>query len=180
MIEQWKPVVGYEGFYEVSSEGRVRSVQRTVPTNRGYRSVPSKVLSPANSNGYQLVMLNASAIAKRELAAIHRLVAAAFICPRPTDAHQVNHMDGNKSNNRASNLEWVTPAENIHHACRLGLAPKGDTHGSRILSSADAERIRKRAQQGETGAALAREYGVTRGNVYHILSGLNWKNEGGQ
>ncbi len=175
MTEQWKPVVGYEGFYEVSSVGRVRSVYRRVPFSKGFRSVPSKILTPANSNGYLVVTLNASAINKRQLEAIHRMVAAAFICPKPSSAHQVNHIDGNKHNNCADNLEWTTPLQNIRHNVRRGTAPKGDTHGSRKLSSSDAENIRSRAKSGESGASLAREFGITKGAVYHIVNGRTWK-----
>ena len=137
MTEQWKPVVGYEGFYEVSNLARVRSVKRRVLTNHGaYRTVPSKILSPVNSQGYRLVMLNAAAIGKKELARVHRLVANAFIGQPQTDLHQVHHIDGNRANNLPSNLEWVTPRENMHHNMKRGTAPRGDTHGSKKLSSA--------------------------------------------
>lgn len=184
MTEQWKPVVGYEGFYEVSDLGRVRSVARRVKSRYGcYRRVPSKILSPADSNGYQLVMLNASAIGKRQLEAIHRLVAAAFICPRPSDSHQVNHIDGDKAHNIPANLEWTTPIQNIRHNDILGTTPRGDSHPSRKLTGDDVLAIRQRATLGENAASLGQEYGVTSTTIYHIINGKTWKHllpEGGK
>lgn len=177
MTERWKPAVGYKGFYEVSNLGRVRSVERRVLSRYGnYRRVPSRVLSPADSNGYQLVMLNASAIGKRQIEAIHRMVAAAFIGPKPSDSHQVNHIDGDKANNVPANLEWVTPLQNIDHNRTLGILPTGDSHPSRKLTSEQVLEIRRRAQRGESGASLGREYGVTSVSIYAIINGKTWKN----
>lgn len=117
MIE-WRPVKGYEGLYEVSNLGQVRS----------FYSGEAKILKPyVDKDGYLCVHLhkNGKGYAKK----VHRLVASAFI-PNIGDKPQVNHIDGDKTNNTVDNLEWVTSKENMHHAWETGLckALKGENH----------------------------------------------------
>lgn len=116
MIERWLPVIGYEGFYEVSDLGRVKAVARTRPDGRHYRE---KFLSTFTLSGYIGVSLYRGK--KGGPKHVHRLVAEAFLGPCPADKHQVNHKDGNKQNPRATNLEWVTRTENSLHAIAHGL-----------------------------------------------------------
>ena len=105
MIEIWAEIPGYEGLYQVSSLGRVYSVRS------------EKCLRPAKKdNGYLFVGLNVHGKVKQPL--IHRLVAAAFI-PNPEDKPQVNHKDGDLTNNTEANLEWVTGSENQLHSRRV-------------------------------------------------------------
>lgn len=110
-MENWKPIEGYEGIYEVSDQGRVRNVK-----HGGRLLTACKV-----THGYLAFSLNRDG-KKRSILA-HRLVASAFI-PNPDKKPQVNHIDGIKEHNCANNLEWVTPAENHTHACKIGLIPK--------------------------------------------------------
>lgn len=101
-METWKPVHGYEGLYEVSSYGRIRSLYR-------YK----KILKPMISNaGYERVDLFKEK--KRKQFSVHRLVATAFV-PNLRSLPMVNHIDENKLNNHAKNLEWVTAKENANH-----------------------------------------------------------------
>lgn len=110
MNEVWKQVEGYEGYYEVSNLGEVRSVKR-----KGYKN---KVLNKGNgTTGYWIVVLCKDGLQKTR--AVHRLVAKAFI-PNPENKPQVNHIDSNRKNNRVDNLEWVTPSENSKHAYDSG------------------------------------------------------------
>lgn len=112
MTENWKPVVGYEGLYEVSNLGRVKSLPRK-GTKGGIVSV-----NYSNSKHYAHIPLTKDSVLKTT--SLHRVVAQAWI-PNPQNKPQVNHIDGNKKNNCVNNLEWVTNLENMHHAIEHGL-----------------------------------------------------------
>lgn len=117
MEEIWKDIQGYEGLYQVSNLGRVKSLARL--DTRGQR-VSEKILKLGKHRaGYFRVNLYKNGKMKQYL--VHRLVALAFI-PNPENKEQVNHIDGNKQNNVIENLEWCTHSENIQHAYRTGLA----------------------------------------------------------
>lgn len=119
LIEEWRPIQGYEGLYEVSTTGKVRRIADWVGYNNGYRKAIGE-LSQAKSKGYLNVRLCKNGIQKTYRA--HRLVAQAFI-ENPYNYPQVNHIDGNKQNNCVSNLEWVTVSQNNKHARDTGLCP---------------------------------------------------------
>ena len=102
--EVWKDIPGYEGLYKISNFGRTKSLRsstlrKDVQSGNGYRAIQ---LSDKNS--------------KKERHYIHRLVALTFLGEPPRSNYVVNHKNLNKSDNRVSNLEWVTPQENMHHA----------------------------------------------------------------
>lgn len=172
--EEWRQVVGYEGYYSVSSIGRVRSESRTVP-HRGCGSVriAGKMKNTApNSWGYKQAKLcrNGSG----ELRLVHRLVVEAFSGPIPAGM-EINHKNGVKTDNRLCNLEVVTPKENIHHAHASGLTSnRGDTHRMAKLCRESVAEIRLRAGE-TTQAALANEYGVSPSTISRVLSGDVWR-----
>lgn len=116
MKEIWKDIPGYEGLYQVSNMGRVRSLGRTIIYKDGQKHFyKGKILSPGNgSTGYLHVRLGS----KGREAGIHRLVAEAFI-PNPDGKIDVNHINGVKSDNRVNNLEWCTRAENMKHCKKV-------------------------------------------------------------
>lgn len=114
MKEIWKDIKGYEGLYQISNLGRVKSL------GNEYRKKEKYLKLQYSRDGYQRLGLRKSGVAKCEY--IHRLVAIAFI-PNPLNKPQVNHIDGNKQNNKVNNLEWVTPFENTHHAYKNNLVP---------------------------------------------------------
>lgn len=122
--EVWLPIKGYEGLYEISSLGRVKTIERKVynPGVLGdgkYRTVPEIIRKPNIQRGYYCIALSKDK--RTKVYRIHRLVAEHFIGPQPAPEYQVNHIDGNKSNNCVENLEWVTPKENTQHAFDTGL-----------------------------------------------------------
>lgn len=112
--EIWKPIQGYEGLYEVSNLGQVKSLKRSVKhSKRGMRATPCKLLKPSiTKTGYPNVSLCKDGVVAYK--SIHRLVAQAFI-PNPCGLPQVNHKDGNRANNLLSNLEWVSVSQNVQH-----------------------------------------------------------------
>lgn len=106
--EIWKPVAGYEGRYEVSSFGRVCSVIRG-----------RKILTPSlNNKGYLLVNLYTKGVGGKCLL-VHRLVCIAFVGDPPTEDHEVNHKNGDRTDSRVVNLEWVTSSQNLKHSYDL-------------------------------------------------------------
>lgn len=117
-MEEWKDVNGYEGMYQVSSFGRVRSVDRVVKHNDSYRRIKGRDIVLRNHGcGYKMVNLWKNNNVR--IAYVHRLVAEAFI-PRVLGKNEVNHIDNNKSNNNVENLEWCTQSENVTHAYMNG------------------------------------------------------------
>ena len=128
-FELWLPVVGYEGLYEVSNCGRVRSLARTLDHYRyGAKSghtyiLKGKILNSfPKGNGYLALSL-LSQDHKRQQAFVAHLVAEAWIGPRP-GGFQIDHMDGDKRNNAAWNLRYVTPWENIMPRILIGIPPR--------------------------------------------------------
>lgn len=160
MEEIWASVVGYEGLYEVSTLGQVRSVtkyQRGVSKGgkETHRLVPGKVIKQRDNNGYRRIDLyNGRGVAKRYF--VHRLVAEAFI-PNPNNYPQINHKDENKSNNSADNLEWCTVSYN-------------NTYGSLM------QRRRENCIRQFTGRTLSEEHK----RVLSIRAKEQWRRQKGQ
>lgn len=122
-IETWKPIKGYEDHYEVSDQGRIRSKGRYRPFKLGsstlrYHKSIIKKQTPHYKNKYLSVLLKVDQIEKRLF--VHRLVATHFI-PNPENKPEVNHIFGNKNDNRACVLEWMTQLENTRHSIATGL-----------------------------------------------------------
>lgn len=151
-----------EGRYSVSTYGRVQSHLYT------------RILKQqTHALGYKTVCLF-GADKKKRLKLVHRLVATAFL--RSTgDRDQVNHKDGDKTNNRLENLEWVTAKQNIRHAVATGLhqGPEGEKNGHAKLDKDAVLAIRRRYRHG-LGHALAREYGVSRTTITDIVKRRSW------
>ena len=115
MEEIWKDIRGYEGLYQISNLGRIKSLPKW-RVKYGYGEIILK--QSIGKKGYKVISLNKNK--KRKQYKVHRLIAEAFI-PNPENKPQINHIDGNKLNNDINNLEWCTQNENIQHAYNTGL-----------------------------------------------------------
>ena len=110
MEEIWKPIEGYEGLYEVSSYGRIKSLERYRSNNGGIQLIKERIMKPLDYNGYKNVVLWKNGSKKKEY--VHRLVAKAFL-PNPDNLKEVNHRDENPSNNMVENIEWCDHQYNM-------------------------------------------------------------------
>lgn len=122
--EVWADIKGFEGLYQVSSLGRVKSLTRAARCGhkgKGFKKVPERILKEGNYLGYSKVYLRKEG--KQFNFRVHRLVAEVFI-PNPLNKPQVNHIDEDSSNNKVENLEWVTQKENNNHGTRTLRASK--------------------------------------------------------
>ena len=175
MEEVWKPVVGYEGYYEVSNLGNVRSLDRANITKKGHiERRKGRVMSKINSHGYLRASLKKDNIPKFIL--IHRLVAEAFI-PNPENKPQVNHKDLNKANNRVDNLEWNTALENNKHAQLNRANYFGERHCKSKVNNEIVKEMRYvYRSQLYSMPELAFIYGVSTFAARQIIAGYTWKN----
>jgi len=159
--EIWKDIPNYEGVYQVSNIGRVKSL----------KSGEEKLLKPQkHRDGYMQVGLYKEGVGK--LFKVHRLVMLAFVSESDL---QVNHINGIKTDNHLENLEYCTGSQNIKHAFNTGLhVPiKGEKHGRSKLTRACVERI-KYGHQGMTQKEIAKIYGITQTQVSRIRLGRLW------
>lgn len=170
---EWRPIKGW--LYEVSRCGRIRNART------GKEITPAKLWT-----GYLRVTLSNNG--RRKGYVIHRLVYEAFVAPLEL-GKQINHIDANKENNRAENLEQVTAVENIRHSIRLGLSPVGNRHGSKTkpeavlrgqdgtgakLKNSDVHRIRHLSALGQTSPQIAERFGIHYSTVWKIVRGITW------
>lgn len=119
MNESWRDILGWEGYYQISNLGAVRSLDRWVSQKGKSRLYEGRELKQkTEKSGYKTVTFRTQF--KKKTVKIHRLVAIAFI-ENPEGKPEVNHIDGVKENNHLVNLEWVTSSENKHHAIQKGL-----------------------------------------------------------
>lgn len=174
--EIWRDIAWAMGFYRVSSKGRVMSVDRVITSSDGRTwQQPAKVLKPDDSHngGYLTVMLSIHGKAKRHL--VHRLVASEFL-ENQLGRPEVNHVDGNKKNNRVENLEWISRQKNIDHAVSsLLINNKGESNPQAKLNESTVLRIRELAAQGLGSAEIAKATGATKRNIKNIVTGVSWR-----
>ena len=173
--EEWKDVEGYEGFYQISNLGRIKSLGGWCGTAKRKERIRSTSLT---HDGYEKVRLNYQG--KDKTKRIHRLVAEAFI-PNPENKDTVNHIDGNKRNNSVSNLEWVDRSEQMIHAYKMGLKKSriGSHNSNAKLTDEEVREIRKSyiPYSKEFGTvALANKYGVTNRVIGLIVKNKAYKN----
>lgn len=176
MKEIWKPIEGYNGAYEVSNTGKVRSWKN----NRHGRSDKARVLCLMDdSHGYPQITLSLKNPKKRGSKKVHTLVAKAFI-PNPENKPCINHIDGDKENNHVDNLEWCTYSENQQHAYDTGLripteGAKGSKNGNSKLTREDVLDIRNAYALGcFSQRHIAKAYNVSQANIKCIVNNETW------
>jgi len=165
--EKYIPIKGYEGYYEISNLGNVKSF----PSLRKNSIKYDRVLKPIiTRTGYNDVKLCKEGVGIRFR--IHKLVAIHF-CKNPDNKPYVNHIDGDKSNNLYSNLEWCTAKENTKHAIDTGLINnKGELNKNSKLKPHEVIEIRK---MNISDKYVAETYNITTGTIRDILNRKTWK-----
>lgn len=162
MNKRFKPVSGFEGRYSVSCSGEVYSLRRDL------------IMSPQfSADGYPVVALYKKEGVK--LCKVHRLVARAFV-ENSEGKEEVNHIDGNKTNNLVVNLEWVTRSENLKHAYRTGLAcNKGTNNPQSKVTEKEVREIRRLKKEEHFSLRdLAIKYNIARSTVSAIVNYKTW------
>ena len=173
MSEEWRDVVGYEGLYQVSDQGRVKSLARTCNTKGGSnRTVKERILKPCdNGRGYLYISLS-DGTGEHKRHYIHRLVGETFV-PNPLEKEDVNHKDENPSNNHASNLEWLTHKENLNYGMRNERVAKANSKPVAQYTK-DCAFIKVWA----SAAEVKRQLGFNHSNIIQVAKG-NRKTAGG-
>jgi hypothetical protein len=156
MIEEWKPFPGLETLGSISNLGRVKSVHGVILKPR------------AAANGYLYIVIMQRGNGIKKTIRPHRLVALAF-CEGYQEGYTVNHIDGDKTNNAASNLEWVSHRDNIRHAIKIGLRPPNYPRPK--IPHEDRKMLIEMRKNGVKVKDLAVRYGVSNSSMGHFLGG---------
>ncbi len=169
--EQWLPVVGYEGLYSVSNLGRVRSEPRTFVQSNGKQiSIKGRVLRPfVMKKGYHIYDLRKENKAYNHYG--HRLVLEAFVGPAPF-GHEACHNNGQRGDNRSTNLRWDTRSGNFSDKNKHGTNTRGERHPFAKLTEDQVRRIHEDARP---SSQIASEYGINFGTVCAIRRGEDWR-----
>jgi len=175
-LEQWRPVAGYEGLYEVSDAGRVRSVDGERWNGQITHKFTGRILKQATS-AYKQVTLSKNK--KLKTYRVHQLVADAFLPPCPglrgrrAGCYQVDHINNNRFDNRACNLQWLTVRDNTYTKNPNALAKRlGSNHPNAVLNEQQVAELKNST---EGAGVLAQRYKVSKGTIQDIRSGRIWK-----
>lgn len=182
MKEIWKDIENYEGLYQVSNLGKIKSLEHDRKADKGSYTQKSRIMKSFIVRGYYQVRLYKDR--KYKNFSIHRLVAQAFI-PNLENKAQVNHINGIKTDNRMENLEWCTQSENMIHAYKTGLQ-KPILGGKNVLAKAVAQydKTGKLIKEYQSTMEAERETGISHSNIssccsnkgrYKTVGGYVWK-----
>lgn len=173
-MEKWRDIQGYEGLYQVSESGGVKRLSHIAEYKDGAKHhYEERTLSPVlQATGYLTVTLCRGG--EQRPVGVHRLVAETFI-PNPDNKPQVNHIDGCKTNNKASNLEWCTAKENSDHAWRLGLSKITDKHKTPAGKNAKPIECLETGEIFKSAREAERRLGISNQNISKVLKGKRSK-----
>ena len=166
MAEVWKDIKGYEGLYQVSNMGRVKSLERTITRKDGKRlPIKERILKQGTDRYGYLLVIFCDTSGKRKTFKVHRLVCEAFH-ENPENKPCVNHRDENKTNNTASNLEWCTYEENINYGTRNTRSAKAKSKpvGQYTLDG-------KLIKVWQSTREVQRQLGFSQGNITRVANG---------
>lgn len=167
--EEWKPVLGYEGLYEISNMGRVRALFKA-----GNFHKPGRILKPwILKNGYVQIHLMRPG-EKRKAFCIHRLLLEAFAGPAPENC-EVRHLNGMRSDNALKNLAWGTHKENAQDMLRHGHCKVGEQNWSAKLTEADVIKIRQLRSDGVPVGEISAMFSIHKTNVSYIALRKTWR-----
>lgn len=163
LVEEFRPVVGYENYYLVSSHGNVKSIRMGL----------HRVMKQANTKGYKAINLKVKG--KAIMKKVHRLVAEAFI-PNPNDYPLINHLDSDKTNNKVSNLEWSTSKLNTAHGIKFGnIKISGEDSPNTDLTNDDVMEIRRLFSESCISInELGIKYNKKIGTIQNIVNNKSW------
>ena len=183
--EIWKDIQGYEGIYQISNYGRIKSLYRKEIRYKNFNNnnpnpffITRKecILKQQIKRGYYVVNLNKNSI--KTYPTVHRLVMLNFNPNDNSDIMQINHIDGNKLNNHIDNLEWCTAKENTIHAYNNGLAKFKDQDGIKNTSSKltieQVNEIRKNGKY-DSYENISKQYNVSRSTIENVLKNKTYK-----
>lgn len=170
MPEEWKSVKGYEGIYEVSDLGRVRRILAAVGTK------PGRILRSCTSTGYRVMSLCRNP-SDHKTVKVSPIICSAFHGDKPSGRHQVNHINGITADDRAVNLEWVTPLENARHRFEVlkKTNPRGEDHWKTTVSNDDVAIMRALRARGASNGSIARQFGLPLATAKGLISGHSFK-----
>lgn len=175
--ETWLPVPSFEGLYEASSFGRVKSIERILVNSVGIAAKRKSVVLKGTVGNYGEKQMYENVVLYRDggryRKGVHQIICETFEGPRPPGA-LVRHMDGNGFNNIPANVRWGTHKENIADQFRLGERGVGELSSHSKLTNADVRHIKRLIANGATNAAIGRQFNTTRTNISSIAHGKTW------
>lgn len=178
--DEWRGISGFEEFYQASKSGFIRSLDRKVDCRINgikRRTIPGRILKPSSTlgkgKGYYFVGLKRAGY-KPKYITVHKAVALTFV-PNPEAKPCVNHINGNKHDNRSENLEWCSYLENTTHALETGLTPRGEGRESAKLTDDCVAEARRRYKSGDNLMKMADEYRVCHQTLHRAILGGSWK-----
>lgn len=169
-VEIWKDIEGFENKYQISNLGNVKTLDRYDSLGRFHKSKLLKI--SIEKDGYEYITLLGNKGATKSFF-IHRLVVHAFMT-NLNDLPQINHKDGNKTNNKVDNLEWLTAKQNVRHALRTGLRKSGENHPWAILTNYQVQQVPVLLEQGLTQKAISKLYNVSYSCIKNICQKRKW------